>query len=343
MLYSLLRPLLFRFPAEFIHNVTLNLAAQFPQTLSLGFHSPKNQLIPWFYRNQRLNPLRLPNPIILAAGLDKNAMALPFWDKLGLGAVEVGTVTPMAQPGNPGMRIFRIKDESLLNAMGFPNLGMQQVKENILRFRSAYPASFMKIGVNIGKNKTTPLDQAISDYVKGYAYLADCADYMVINISSPNTPGLRSLSTPEWLSECLKDLSEVRKKIPKPLFIKLSPDVDHPKDYEFIFSLLKNFQLSGIVATNTSTQHPFAFGGISGSGVYDRSEQIRRYFLAQMPQEFPDGIMMGVGGFNDVTEAKTFWQQGGIYLQIYSALIYQGPGIIGKFLQSFSSQHPKIG
>jgi dihydroorotate dehydrogenase len=220
--------------------------------------------------------------------------------------------------------------------MGFPNLGMHFMRERLAQFKSMYPESKMKIGVNIGKNKATSAHHAIDDYVACYECLAPLADYVAINISSPNTPGLRELATPAWLSTCLKALTDLRSKYRRPLFIKLSPDLQHLSEYDEFINVARTFHLDGLIATNTTAQHHYPMGGISGLSLRARSEEVRTYLLAKMQQHYPQGLVMGVGGIADAASAATFWQQGGLYVQLYTALIYQGPSIIAKILQSFS-------
>ncbi|MDH4468866.1 MAG: quinone-dependent dihydroorotate dehydrogenase [Bacteriovoracaceae bacterium] len=333
MFYSLLKKILFQFDPEFIHHESLELFHAFPHFFSSFFHhhfKTDTQFL-----THRRNPLKLVNPLIVAAGLDKNAVALPIWEAMGFGAVEVGTVTPLAQLGNAKPRIFRFKDETLLNSMGFPNLGMHAVASNIARFKKSQQG-MMKVGINIGKNKNTSLENSINDYLQTYEYLSPLADYVAINISSPNTPGLRSLGNESWLRECLQELVHARKKNPKALFIKVGPDLAKLTDYDFLSRLTQEFDLAGIVATNTTSDHLYGSGGISGARLLNKSRMVREYLLKHFQQTCPEKIVMGVGGMSRPEHFQEFWNSGGVYAQLYSGLIYQGPGIIRKILHTFT-------
>ena len=242
-LYGLFKQLAFRLDPELIHQQTLQMAQRFPQLAKVFIHpslenSRRYQI--------RVGNLTWPFPVGLAAGLDKDARAIPFFSQFLLGAIEVGTVTPRPQSGNPKPRLFRLtREESLRNQMGFNNQGMEEVFKNIMRFPTA-----KCLGVNLGKNKLTEQSSAARDYRILYEKFAPIADYLVINISSPNTPGLRNLQKKAELANILQVLGVARERHPCPLFIKISPDIN-PGDADEIIELADHYRLAGLIATNT--------------------------------------------------------------------------------------------
>ena len=260
-------------------------------------------------------------PVGLAAGLDKNATAIDFFKNIGFGAVEVGTVTPHPQAGNEKPRLFRLlKEKSLRNKMGFNNFGEKIFLHNLKR----YKRDETPIGVNIGKNKMTLKENSEEDYYRLYTLFNKQTDYLVINVSSPNTPGLRELQTKDFLRKVLSGLN--RKSGDSDLFIKISPDISDEIIYGVV-DLVKEYNVTGIIATNTSIIEKYGSGGISGELLYQKSNKIRKKCLEAL-KEAPEIDLIGVGGFSTFEEMKNYWRIGGRALQIYSSFIYQGPQIL---------------
>lgn len=332
MLYNLLKPILFAVDAELAHEVSLEMLNQF------------HALVPQTRINKPVNVMGLdfPNPIGLAAGLDKNGDYLPGLSKLGFGFIEVGTVTPKPQEGNPKPRMFRLlRHQGIINRMGFNNKGVDYLLKQI----SDQPRPYV-LGINIGKNLTTPVNRALSDYQSCFASAYAQADYISINVSSPNTPGLRQLQNEDALDALLHGISETRKvmqdkyQFDRPVALKISPDLDD-KAIPIISDLLKRYSIDGLIATNTTldrknvTGHPLAAqaGGLSGVPLREKSQQILQSFHQNLQGEIP---IISVGGIDSAAEAQTRLSLGASLVQIYSGLIYRGPRLvatIGKSVQ----------
>lgn len=260
-------------------------------------------------------------PVGLAAGLDKNGTCIDFFSELGFGAIEVGTVTPLAQEGNPKPRLFRyIEEESLRNCMGFNNQGAEFMALNMAKKKSYWSP----VGVNIGKNKLTPDNIAFEDYAKLYNQFKESADYIVINVSSPNTPGLRDHQSKEGLREIVGNLKRERGEVD--VFVKISPDVAH-ESVDDAIEVVKEFSLTGIIATNTTIMPERGVGGVSGRLLHDKAQTIRKKCLDSL-RETPEINFIGVGGFSNFDQIMDFWKQGGRAVQIYSSFIFQGPQIL---------------
>ena len=285
-------------------------------------------------------PLR--NPVGLAAGLDKNAEAVLGLARCGFGFVEVGTVTPRAQPGNPQPRLFRLPEhKALINRMGFNNDGMQAMARRLARVRSSNKLCGTLLGVNLGKNKDTPNEDAASDYLKGMECLHGYADYFTINLSSPNTPGLRSLQHGDALRSLLSRLKERQLQLagqsqPVPLMLKVAPDLSSD-DIAQIAEQVVACAFDGVIATNTTlsreavAEHPHAMetGGLSGQPLADRSVEVVR----QLRSVLPEGMaLVGVGGISTESQARDILQAGAQALQIYTSFIYNGPKIVHKLV-----------
>jgi len=306
---------------EKAHELTIELFSRFPGILSKAlnqdYDTPKYAI--------SLGDLNWSFPVGLAAGLDKNAEAIDFFSKTLFGAVEVGTVTPKAQPGNPKPRMFRyIAEESLRNRMGFNNFGAEKVYQNIC----ASSRGDKVLGINLGKNKITPEKDAHLDYQSLYKKFARIGDYLVINVSSPNTPGLRDLQSTDKLKIIFQSLEEERKDTPVPLYLKISPDQSFD-DIGAICDLAQEFNLSGIIATNTTIMESRGAGGISGKLCAEKSKAMRRYVLERVAGN-KDFNVIGVGGISDFSDVWEFWKLGGKAVQIYTSFIYQGPDILEK-------------
>ena len=293
-------------------------------------------------RNSMLLGKPLCNPIGLAAGLDKNAEAVLGLARCGFGFVEVGTVTPLPQPGNPQPRLFRLPEhQALINRMGFNNEGMQAMARRLARVRSSNKLCGTLLGVNLGKNKDTPNEDAASDYLKGMNCLYGYADYFTVNLSSPNTPGLRSLQHGDALRSLLSRLKERQLQLagqsqPVPLMLKVAPDLSSD-DVAQIAEQVVACAFDGVIATNTTlsreavAEHPHAMeiGGLSGQPLADRSVEVVR----QLRSILPEGIaLVGVGGISSENQARDTLKAGAQALQIYTSFIYQGPKIVQKLV-----------
>ncbi len=281
--------------------------------------------------------LKFPNPVGLAAGFDKNAEVVGAALKLGFGFVEAGTVTPKAQAGNPRPRIFREpENEAVINRMGFPNGGMNAFKDNLEKFFGRRPKPKGIIGLNIGMNKTQ--SAPVKDYAMLIRMLAPMADYLVVNISSPNTPGLRDLQSRDVLLEMIEVLVAERKKacgehLP-PLLVKFAPDLDEEKQEELAKVALES-GIDGLVLTNTTLARPEFLpedfraetGGLSGRPVCDLSTQVIHNFYKLTKGTLP---IIGVGGISDAGDAYAKIKAGASLVQLYTGLIFQGPAIVGR-------------
>ncbi len=318
-IYSVFKHLAFKFDPEFIHDHSIKLAAGAPQITKLFAPLSKK---PQYHLNQ--HGLNWSFPVGLAAGFDKNAMAIKFFENLGFGAVEIGTVTKEPQQGNPKPRVFRhAAQKSLRNAMGFPNLGSELILKNVKKQK---PNMQTCLGVNIGKNKETSPEKTPQEYSYLYKEFAPFADYLVVNISSPNTPGLRDFQKKELLTPIMTALAEVQKEIYKPIFIKIAPDLSYD-ELRMICELSKEFSFSGVIATNTTLQHDLGKGGVSGELIKPFAQKIRNQACSILAED-PKQMIIGVGGIDSYAEIKDFWKQGGSFVQVYTGLIYQGPALL---------------
>lgn len=274
---------------------------------------------------QTILGLRFENPVGLAAGFDKNAEVLHAWGGLGFGFVEVGTVTPRAQPGNPKPRLFRIPEAGAVqNAMGFNNEGMEAMHE---RIGSVFPLSY-PLGVNLGKNKDTPMEKALEDYFTLIPVLDDVCDYFVLNLSSPNTPGLRDLENPESIRALF---SRAAAETEKPVFLKVSPDSEASYTVDLCATAV-DAGASGIIATNTSIDYGLTprakdFGGLSGAIIKEKSFAI---FDAIAEELFGKAVLISVGGIDSGGEAFRRIRAGASLVQIYTSLIYEGPFFVKR-------------
>jgi dihydroorotate dehydrogenase len=338
-MYSSIKPLLFKFDPENIHYfVTRNLKRfnRFPGGAALS------RAI-WDLKDQRLEKevfgLKFINPVGLAAGFDKNGEVISELANMGFGFIEVGTVTPLPQPGNPKPRMFRApEDSALINRMGFNNLGVDVVAERIAAYRKNQPAAQkgLLIGGNIGKNKVTPNEDAVSDYIKCFDRLFDVVDYFVVNVSSPNTPGLRELQEKEPLMHLLNTLQQRNNKnyISKPILLKIAPDLTN-EQLDDIVEIVQQTKIAGVIATNTtidksSLSNPKLkeeAGGLSGKPLTKRSTEVIRYLADKSGKSFP---IIGVGGIHSEEDALEKLEAGASLIQLYTGFIYEGPGLIKR-------------
>jgi dihydroorotate dehydrogenase len=326
----LVRPLLFSLDAETAHHLTIELlqrASLFdPALRALRSLQPSS-------KPKTLFGLTFPNPIGLAAGLDKNGVALPAWAALGFGFIEIGTVTAKAQPGNPKPRIFRLPEQqALINRLGFNNDGADVIAHRLAALRNSRRWPAVPVGINIGKSRATPLEQATDDYLYAFRKLRDFADYMILNISSPNTPGLRELQEPEKLSELLCAVSNETGTGSKPLVVKVSPDLSGA-ELKAILVVCEENGVSGIIATNTTLDHSSIpprldqAGGLSGAPLRDKSTALVREIVAR--STIP---VIASGGIFDAESAWEKFQAGAQLIQLYTGLVYRGPQLLHEIM-----------
>jgi dihydroorotate dehydrogenase len=279
--------------------------------------------------------LAFPHPIGLGAGFDKNGVALPAWEALGFGFIEIGTVTARAQPGNPRPRIFRLpQQEALINRLGFNSDGADVVAERLRRLRASGRWPRIPVGINIGKSKVTPLEKAGEDYLYSFRRLSPFADYVVLNVSSPNTPGLRALQETEALGQLLRVMGEENRTPQKPLLVKVAPDLV-PLDLEQLVAVCEACGVAGFIATNTTIDHtlvPARFdqtGGLSGKPLREKSTAMVRSLraLTRLP-------IIGSGGIFDAASAREKIEAGADLLQIYTGYIYRGPSLVRQIVET---------
>jgi dihydroorotate dehydrogenase len=278
--------------------------------------------------------LTFPNPIGLAAGFDKNAEGVTVWPKLGFGFMELGTITPRPQPGNPKPRVFRLPPEQgLINRLGFPNIGMEEVARRLEKIKGTERWPHVPVGLNIGKNKDTELEQAGSDYVACFRRLRDLGDYFVVNVSSPNTPGLRQLQGGAFLDSILGPLRDVDPEGKLPLLIKIAPDLVE-EDLVNIVTAVEKFRLAGIVATNTTIDKTGMScqeqGGLSGRPLTSKSTEIIRAVHRLTDGRIP---IMGMGGIFNADDARAKFEAGATLLQLYTGFVYEGPLVARKICE----------
>ena len=338
MYKKIISPFLFLFDPEKIHTFTFFMIKVFFKIPILGF------IIESFYKvespklTRKLFGLNFENPVGIAAGFDKNATHISEFEKFGFGFIEIGTVTPKPQYGNPKKRLFRLKeDRAIINRMGFNNDGVAKIKN---RLNKKYK---VLIGGNIGKNKITPNSQAKNDYLICFKDLYNYVDYFVINVSSPNTPGLRELQSKEFLNDLFNDLNKLRSKeiIKKPILIKISPDLSKEKILE-ILEVIDTNNIDGIIATNTTIDYPNLksknkneTGGLSGAPLYDKSNEVISFISKKTSGKLP---IIGVGGISTPEQAVKKIEAGAHLIQLYTGIIYEGPGIVRKINKKLLNQ-----
>lgn len=286
---------------------------------------------------RKLFGLTFPNAVGLAAGLDKCATALPAWQLLGFGFVEAGTITALAQPGNPKPRVFRYpRQQALVNRFGFNNDGADAVAARLAKLKTSGRWPTIPVGLNIGKAKITPLEEATADYLDSFEKLYAFGDYFVLNVSSPNTPGLRTLQNKESLDELMRAVQSANRDLaarhhlaaPKPLLVKIAPDLEFSQ-IEEILALIEEHQLAGIIATNTTLDHSSIpeterqQGGLSGAPLRTRSTEIVRFIATH--SKFP---VIAVGGIFSADDAQQKFDAGAALVQLYTGFIYRGPALI---------------
>jgi dihydroorotate dehydrogenase len=334
--YAFARPFLFSLDPEAAHDLTVAMLAR-----------TQNTPLAWSYCMGRVDDpitlagLTFPNRVGMAAGLDKNARCIDGLGAMGFGFVEVGTVTPLAKPGNPKPRMFRLPAaNALINRFGFNNDGLDAFLANVQRasFRRKAQGLPMLLGLNIGKNAATPIEKATDDYLIGLAGVYPHADYVTINISSPNTKNLRALQSDEALDSLLGAIAAKREQLAQkhgrrvPVFVKIAPDLDD-EQIKVIAATLKRHGMDGVIATNTTLSreavqglpHAEEAGGLSGAPVLEPSNRVIRQLRAALGKDFP---IIGVGGIMSAQDAVSKIEAGADVAQIYTGLIYKGPELV---------------
>ena len=332
--YALTRPFLFGMDPESAHDLTMNLMAKGQNTLLQQAWAQ-----PMVSDPVELAGLKFPNRVGMAAGLDKNARCIDALAAMGFGFVEVGTVTPRPQPGNPKPRMFRIPERNaLINRLGFNNEGLDAFLSNVKRSQARAQGKPMLLGLNIGKNATTPIEDATSDYLKALDGVYPHADYVTVNISSPNTKNLRALQSDEALDALLGAIAERREQLATqhgkrvPVFVKIAPDLDE-EQVGVIAATLQRHGMDGVIATNTTISreavkglpHAQETGGLSGAPVLEASNQVIRQLRSALGSRYP---IIGVGGILSGEDAVSKIRAGADVVQIYSGLIYRGPALV---------------
>lgn len=348
-----IRPLLFtglNSDPEWLHQQTIRVLGTLEQN---GHRPPANWVQAQLQQSLCVRDVRLeqklwgatfPNPVGLAAGFDKDGVAAGVWSSLGFGFAELGTVTLHAQPGNPRPRLFRLpQDLAALNRMGFNNCGAAAMAARLAGTVRTGTTRTIPIGINLGKSKVTPLDEAFCDYLASFRLLKDWGDYFVVNVSSPNTPGLRSLQNAASLGSILDALQQENQG-QKPIFVKIAPDLEWEALAD-ILSLSKAYQLPGIIATNTTIRRDNLktqlisptgksvseeTGGISGAPLRDRSTEVIRFIWKQTQGQLP---IIGVGGIFTAEDAWEKITAGASLLQVYTGWIYEGPWMVRRILE----------
>ncbi|MFB1490148.1 MULTISPECIES: quinone-dependent dihydroorotate dehydrogenase [unclassified Thiocapsa] len=333
------RPFLFRLDAERAHESTLALLGLWSRWFSGRLGADDVARAPG--RAVDAMGLHFPNPIGLAAGLDKNAVAVPAWQALGFGFIEVGTITALPQPGNPKPRLFRLPaDEALINRMGFNNAGADAAAIRLERLR-ARDILQVPLGVNLGKSKITPAEAAADDYRRSFERVGHFADYVVVNISSPNTPGLRDLQRVDEVARIIETIQGPNQRLarPRPLLVKLAPDLADEDAIDCARAAL-DAGCAGLILTNTSIRFEGLrcstegmSGGLSGRPILERSTALLGLVRRAVG---PAPVLVGVGGVMDPAGAAAKLAAGANLVQIYSGLIYRGPGFVRELLRGMS-------
>ncbi|MDR6783406.1 dihydroorotate dehydrogenase [Pedobacter africanus] len=336
-MYQLIKPIFFQFDPEKVHYFVVKRLKWFHDHFPLG----KTILRSSFDVNikgleREVFGIRFKNPVGLAAGFDKNGEYIEALSDLGFGFIEVGTVTPLPQPGNEKPRMFRLEEDSaLINRMGFNNKGVDTLAERLRLLRDKHKD--IVVGGNIGKNKSTPNEDAVNDYIKCFDRLFDVVDYFVVNVSSPNTPGLRELQEKEPLMNLLNTLQQRNSKngISRPILLKIAPDLTN-EQLDDIVEIVMQTGIAGVIATNTTIDRNGLYtpekiasetGGLSGKPLTVRSTEVIRYLSEKSGKAFP---IIGVGGIHSPQDAKEKLEAGASLVQLYTGFIYEGPAIVKR-------------
>ena len=334
-MYRLIKPIFFKFDPEKVHHFVVKRLKWFHERFPLGqtiLRSSFDVKVKGLERE--VFGIKFKNPVGLAAGFDKNGEYIEALSDIGFGFIEVGTVTPLPQPGNDKPRMFRLEaDKAIINRMGFNNKGVDTLAERLRLLKSKN--SEIVIGGNIGKNKNTPNEDAVSDYIKCFDRLHEVVDYFVVNVSSPNTPGLRALQEKEPLMELLNTLEKRNQLNPvkRPILLKIAPDLTN-EQLDDIVEIVLETKIAGVIATNTTVDRNGLYsedtlvketGGLSGKPLTQRSTEVIRYLSQKSNKAFP---IIGVGGIHSPQDAKDKLEAGASLIQLYTGFIYEGPGLI---------------
>lgn len=341
-MYQLFKPLLFALSPEKAHRITMTLLE-----IACATAPGRALLRSWYFpkKNAAVQALGLnfPNVVGLAAGFDKDGKHIEALACLGFGHIEVGTVTPVEQAGNPQPRLFRLPaDRALINRMGFNNEGVEALAARLKRLREKGVPGGLIIGGNIGKNKNTPNEEAESDYLRCFEALYPYVDYFVVNVSSPNTPNLRALQEKEPLTRLLQSLQNLNRQqaAPKPILLKIAPDLGEEQLLE-IAQIVQETELAGVIATNTTisraglqtpeaTVSEIGAGGLSGAPVRARATEVIRFLRQALP---PQTVIIGVGGIDSAEAAQDKLAAGATLVQVYSGFVYEGPGLVRRVVE----------
>lgn len=338
MYQKLIKPLLFRFDPEAVHYFTFSAikllsALPFASAIIRALYLVKDQRL-----EREVFGLKFPNPVGLAAGFDKNAVLFKELSNFGFGFIEIGTLTPKGQAGNPKKRLFRLQeDEAIINRMGFNNEGVDDAVKRLKKNKNVL------IGGNIGKNKITPNEEAVNDYIYCFNALFDYVDYFVVNVSSPNTPNLRALQDKEPLTHLLSTLKKLNeeKNAPKPILLKIAPDLSDDQLLDII-DIVTSVKIDGVIATNTTlnreglqSKHKEEAGGLSGKPLTQRSTEVIRFLVEKSNNAFP---IIGVGGIHNPDDAIEKLNAGAALVQLYTGFVYEGPAAVKNINKALLKQ-----
>ena len=333
-MYKILKFFLFKINPESAHHLTFSLIKFVKFIPGFAFFVKKKSINCHPSLSRNIFGLNFRNPVGLAAGLDKDAVAFNELGDFGFGFIEIGTVTPKPQPGNDKPRLFRLpKNEALINRMGFNNHGVIEAAKKLKNRKDPT----LIIGGNIGKNKLTPNEEAVNDYVIGFNELFDVVDYFVVNVSSPNTPNLRELQEKEPLTNLLNTLQQlnIKKTKPKPILLKIAPDLTNTQ-LDDIIDIVRSTNIAGVIATNTTISRDglsydkseiekIGMGGLSGKPLTKRSTEVIKYLKQKSNNSFP---VIGVGGIHSADDAIEKLNAGADLIQLYTGFVYHGPKLI---------------
>jgi len=339
MYRSIIRPLFFKFDPEKVHHFTFSMIKIMHKIPGVAGLIKSKYQINDVRLEREVFGLKFKNPVGLAAGLDKDAKIYNELDSFGFGFIEIGTITPKPQDGNPPKRLFRLKEDSgIINRMGFNNGGIELAVERLKKNKGVL------IGGNIGKNKATPNEEAVKDYLLCFDALFDYVDYFVVNVSSPNTPNLRALQDKEPLMELLSTLQtkNLEKSNPKPILLKIAPDLTNEQLLDII-EIVDTTKIAGVIATNTTlsrdglkSKNKNETGGLSGKPLTKRSTEVIRFLAQNSNKSFP---IIGVGGIHTAADAIEKLDAGADLVQIYTGFIYEGPDLIKSINQAILNRN----